>query len=668
MNASTDNGYRPDLDGLRAIAVVSVIVHHFAEGLLPAGFLGVDIFFVLSGFVITGSLFRSGGTSLGGFLLNFYVRRAKRLLPALILCVLTSALAISLFDPSPGASLTTGLAALFGLSNMFMLNQAVDYFGGPAQLNAFTHTWSLGVEEQFYVLFPLLVWMLHLRGGRSQDSSSLIRVVALVTALSLVLFLALGGPANPVSFFLMPARFWEIGMGVLTWLFAARFGACIPSVRPVVSLLLLMAMGGLMFTPLEHAAAATVSVVILTVLLILAPTRVPPSKLLVHPATVYTGRISYSLYLWHWPALVVGRWTTGVDGWVIALPMAATVAFAVASYHLVEAPLRRRVWATRPSRTLMLAAGGLIAAAAIPLVLAGPLKGRLYLGRVPELVASGVQTLSDSYAIEGTPFRWAGKACVLASTQEVGKEIALDDCTLGDRDNARRRILVLGDSFSVAFVQAFDELVLNEGYAVSFLAAWGASPVPQIRSSNARAAANADYWGRVVPQAIAELRAGDHVLLINDLSSFSLEHPSAEQSEQLRLLGRGLNELLDALESRHAGLSVVFGIPLAREANCEPAAAMAQWYRLDSPCRFLSREETLRRRQSLERLLEDLQQRHGLRLIDLIDDLCPGQICSYEHPTGLMLYRDSFSHPSVEAARLVATRIREALLHGQTVR
>jgi peptidoglycan/LPS O-acetylase OafA/YrhL len=156
VSAAAESAYRPEIDGLRAIAVIAVIINHISKDALPSGHLGVDIFFVISGFVITRSLLSRDEPSLGSFLSTFYARRFKRILPALVLCVLLTSLAICAVAPYPGASLATGMAALLGVSNLYLYANTTDYFSLSADLNAFLQTWSLGVEEQFYVLFPLV--------------------------------------------------------------------------------------------------------------------------------------------------------------------------------------------------------------------------------------------------------------------------------------------------------------------------------------------------------------------------------------------------------------------------------------------------------------------------------------------------------------------------------
>ena len=153
--SSIKSRYRPEIDGLRAFAVVAVIINHFNKEILPNGYLGVDIFFVISGFVITSSLYQRPSENFKDFISWFYERRIKRLVPALSVFVLITSIGICLFNPNPGTSLLTGQTSLFGLSNVFLLHKATDYFAQSTELNVFTHTWSLGVEEQFYILFPL---------------------------------------------------------------------------------------------------------------------------------------------------------------------------------------------------------------------------------------------------------------------------------------------------------------------------------------------------------------------------------------------------------------------------------------------------------------------------------------------------------------------------------
>jgi peptidoglycan/LPS O-acetylase OafA/YrhL len=176
-NSDIKGSYRPEINGLRALAVVAVIINHFNKDILPSGYLGVDIFFVISGFVITSSMAGRSSRNFGDLLMGFYVRRIKRLVPALVVFVVITSFLICMFNPNPGTYLQTGMTSLFGLSNLFLLKNSIDYFATSTELNPFTHTWSLGVEEQFYFLFPFLLWFTGFGRQTSKGSRKLIWVI-----------------------------------------------------------------------------------------------------------------------------------------------------------------------------------------------------------------------------------------------------------------------------------------------------------------------------------------------------------------------------------------------------------------------------------------------------------------------------------------------------------
>ena len=216
--SSSKSRYRPEIDGLRGFAVVAVIINHFNKVILPGGYLGVDIFFVISGFVITSSLYQRPSKNFKDFISGFYERRIKRLVPALSVFVLIMSIAICLFNPNPILSLRTGLTSLFGLSNLYLLRYSTNYFSQSTELNVFTHTWSLGVEEQFYILFPFLIWFSGFGRQTKNGIRNLFLIIGTLTITSLIGFLYLYQSNQPSAYFLMPTRFWEsIRMFALSW-------------------------------------------------------------------------------------------------------------------------------------------------------------------------------------------------------------------------------------------------------------------------------------------------------------------------------------------------------------------------------------------------------------------------------------------------------------------
>jgi len=171
---AVSKNYRTEIDGLRAIAVIAVIANHFNSHVLPCGFLGVDIFFVISGYVITSSIASREYISFLDFLGGFYYRRIIRLAPSLVIFTIFTIAIFYLFaDPYANTTLSatrTALSSLAGVSNIYLYKQSTNYFGLLAEINPFMHTWSLGVEEQFYLLFPFLIYFSGFRGNKANSS------------------------------------------------------------------------------------------------------------------------------------------------------------------------------------------------------------------------------------------------------------------------------------------------------------------------------------------------------------------------------------------------------------------------------------------------------------------------------------------------------------------
>lgn len=360
----TIRGYRPEIDGLRALAVIAVIINHFNKSWLPSGYLGVDIFFVISGYVITASLSRGDSQTFGEFLGRFYARRIKRLVPAMVVFVLAISVLICLFNPEPGIALATGRSSLLGLSNLYLLKQSTDYFAQSTELNPFLHTWSLGVEEQFYLLFPFLVWGSGFGRRTGSGARNLFLWCGAISLVSVAAFIGLYHLNQPAAYFLMPTRFWEMAAGCLVFLGVQGR----PSARqhlqrwplwPVVA-----AMVGVMFLPVAAAVPATIIVVVLSGALIAGLRRGTGAySFFAHEQIVGIGLMSYSLYLWHWGVLAISRWTIGIHWWSVPFQVLAMVLLAQLSYRLVEQPARQ---ASIPSKRVVVGAGlGIIGVAAL---------------------------------------------------------------------------------------------------------------------------------------------------------------------------------------------------------------------------------------------------------------------------------------------------------------
>ncbi|MBM5815569.1 MAG: hypothetical protein FJ083_02960 [Cyanobacteria bacterium K_Offshore_surface_m2_239] len=343
--------YRPEIDGLRAVAVLAVLIHHFDPAWLPGGFLGVDLFFVISGYVVTASLARRQERHWREMLAGFYTRRFRRLIPALLVMVLVTAIAFTAFvsrsDATYGPIMGTGLTSLIGASNLYLLRTGTDYFNFSTQFNPFLHTWSLGVEEQFYLLWPVLVLLtgVGFRGAGTRALRLLLLLTLILSLLSFALYWRLStSSATAAAFYLMPARFWELSAGALLVLVQALRP---PATRPSASLLRpgplssWLCWGSITLVLVafvvsnESAFVFKPVFVVATAALMAGLSRHSRlGRALSHPALLAIGMASYSLYLWHWPFIVLLRWTLGLR-MLTLLPLTIAIALATwASYKL----------------------------------------------------------------------------------------------------------------------------------------------------------------------------------------------------------------------------------------------------------------------------------------------------------------------------------------------
>ncbi len=359
----------PYIDGLRAIAVIAVMIYHLRETWLPGGFIGVDVFFVISGFVVSLSVGQWSGGGISNFMGRFYARRLQRIVPALLACLLLTSLVSVLVIPRAWLSSSnelTGLYAFFGLSNYYLAFHNETYFSPIAAFNPYMHTWSLGVEEQFYLLFPLLffAWT---RGGRWRMlSTGLISLACLASLAD-----AWQRPAsNPTAaFYLVTTRFWELGAGVLLFQGIQRcpehqIGSILRKISETAAWSFLGLLGwGLLDSIVGNFPFPGAVMPIVATVGVLAGLHVSGAKSILARALgssipVYFGRRSYSLYLWHWPVYVVMRWTCGLDSvYAMIAAIAATILLAETSYRFIETPLRYSEHLRRWPRAAVVTAG-----------------------------------------------------------------------------------------------------------------------------------------------------------------------------------------------------------------------------------------------------------------------------------------------------------------------
>ena len=222
IEVNNENKYRQELDGIRAFSVLAVIINHFNKDLLPSGYFGVDIFFVISGYVITASLITRNTKNFKEFLLGFYERRIRRLIPALIFFVVTISFLSVFFVPRSHDYFGYAYRSLIGISNISFYRNSLDYFNTEAALNPFAQTWSLGVEEQFYLLFPFLIWFSGYGFGAKYGKKIFLFLLSTLSIASLFSYLYYFPLNQSAAYYLMPNRFWEIASGSILFVILAN--------------------------------------------------------------------------------------------------------------------------------------------------------------------------------------------------------------------------------------------------------------------------------------------------------------------------------------------------------------------------------------------------------------------------------------------------------------
>ncbi len=606
--AAMSPGFRQDIQGLRALAVLLVILDHAKIGPFHGGFVGVDVFFVISGFLITGLLVSEAERNGRVSLLGFYARRARRILPAATL-VIAATVGFGIYFLSAveaNGAIRDALWATFFAANFKLARDGTDYFQNDTPPSPLQHYWSLAVEEQFYVVWPLLVLLLCLyaawRARRSAGQRSLGPRVRDLGVSPLVVIIGVSfaysvsySTTDPVSAYFSPfTRAWELGIGALVACLSTRLILLKPSVQALLSWggLAAVVVASLVFdgTTVFPGYAAALPVVGAAALLAggLRSAAWGPQRLLSLPPMRAVGDWSYSLYLWHWPALIIAAEVVTDLSLARRLAVVALVVpLSALSYYFVENPVRRaQLFKGRRLRGVLLYPA--VVVLTLPMLAAANnvVEGELNDGGPPitvdefgdgapqqdqvvALVRASVKAAQDGFDIPADL-----KPSLLDLSTDIpdlGKcqyfEINNDRplCPRGDTD-ADRTIVLIGDSHARQWVPALDELAKRYGYTAYFLIREGC-PSSDVTPWMVHGGPSTDCeafqeWAR---QQVEELRP-DAVFLGSEANRRGFADDNGElvddEATMATLYREGMEREIDYL-SPYAGRVVVIGDPPA---------------------------------------------------------------------------------------------------------
>jgi peptidoglycan/LPS O-acetylase OafA/YrhL len=506
-----DRHFRPDIEGLRAVAVLAVVLFHAAVPGLGGGYVGVDVFFVISGFLITGMLWRETHFTGTVRLRAFYGARARRLLPASAAVGVATMIGAAVWLPPLQArsALDDGIASALYVSNYQFLLRGVDYFAGHLPPSPFLHYWSLGVEEQFYLVWPPLIlgtaWLIRRvrRASAAQATASPRPFLAVLIAVALISF-ALSFVATYVApaaaFYALPTRAWQLALGGIAALTAARWRRMSPPAARLAGGAGLAAIAAacvaLSPTTLYPGTAALLPT--LGAVLVVGAGCAAPSRLLATAPLRAIGRISYAWYLWHWPVLIFAPLLVGHPLGLPARLTAATLAAGLAALTLryLENPLRFAP-ALRASAWRSLAVGALATALAVTAGLgllravpepighgvpAAPLA--LTAGPLPQLVAQVQTALTTSAQLRSVPSNLDPQLAATAAEKQQLMfggclrspfESGQPECAFADTASGTT-VALIGDSHAAMWTPALEQLAAARQWRLELMAK-GACPM-----------------------------------------------------------------------------------------------------------------------------------------------------------------------------------------------
>lgn len=651
--AGSEHAYRADIDGLRAVAVIPVVLYHFGVAGFSGGFVGVDVFFVISGYLITRLI--AAELRHGGFdFIHFYERRVRRLFPTLAI-VLATTFVVSLYVLTPRDFETFSKSVVYALifgANFFFDSQG-DYFAPALELSPLLHTWSLAVEEQFYVVWPVVLFL----GYRYLPRRPLLVAIALLLLASFYANITLVDTKPDAAFYRPHPRAWELLVGCLLALGAPRLPAALAHAMGLAGLALILG-AVVLFSHETQFPGFAAAVPVLGAALVIWSSAGAPSlagRVLALRPLVFVGLVSYAWYLWHWPMVSLFRYHFERDPSapeIVAL-IVASFALAVLCWKFVETPVRRGSLLKAPVRAF--AAAAATSAVLMTAALAG-YATQGFMGRFPDSIKElARKPLADS--LEDSDCR--------------------DDAPGTDPDNVicrlwegagPRRILLWGDSHARGLRTVLRDFGKSGDFSVSHAGAPACPPLigtgragrredkcAQVNAAVGRIIAGGAFtdiilvarWNMYVDDTSDDWRAQK---FLRDSES---EAPSSEENR--RVMTRGFQRTVELAERAGVRLWVVLETPFVGFDT--PNRLARAIMRGNHPDTVYGIDVATERRRSA--FVRQILASMPVRVLDLAPSFCDAQKC-LAVAGGKPLYFDD-NHLSIYGTARIAPALAEFL-------
>ncbi|MEK1889781.1 MAG: acyltransferase family protein [Phyllobacterium sp.] len=648
---TASKSFRPDIEGLRALAVSGVIAFHFGYTGLPGGFVGVDIFFVISGYLITKHLQQEVANHGTINLWSFYARRARRLLPASLFVILTTLL-VGYFILAPAEQQLYSKGALFAstyIINLWLIRWSLDYFAVDAANNPFIHFWSLSVEEQFYLVWPaLLLCFAWMRPGKRGVPLLMLGVAVI----SFALCAWLTAVSQPWAFYFSPFRAWEFALGGLASMAVLDASAKRFRYSPAmgwlgIALITLTYLRVSEASPFPGFIALVPAIGTVMVLLSGAHESLGgPSAILGVKPVQWVGKLSYSLYLWHWPVIVYATMLmpdlTNVQRLLL---LALTFALSLVSYHFVENPIRRNAWLIAgTARSLGLAA--LLTATGVTIAYASASFARHNLSPQQQTILEAAERPSV--------VRETDASCVLDLETVKPKP-----CVFGAR-SSNETIVLFGDSHADHWSTPLVDIAKRDNIRlVTYMkSSCRATRITTRNSKLQRDYTECDDWRE---RAIKEIIAmKPQTVIISQLSISHLSEEIGDPSEyqvRKKQWAQGMKSTIEALSN--AGIKVVYlrDVP-THTSYLDKCVARALWQQrdpsvCDTPRTVAADDDDA---QTEKAIISSIR---NARYIDMTDYFCDHTLC-HAMIDGKLTFRDRH-HIATPYAEFLAAPLEQAI-------
>jgi peptidoglycan/LPS O-acetylase OafA/YrhL len=639
-------GFRADIEGLRALAILLVVGFHVGVPGISGGFIGVDVFFVLSGYLITGLLVQEIENCGRLNIFQFYARRVRRLLPGAGLMIVSTLLAgYLLLSPLEQERLARAARATsVYLSNFYFLKHATDYFNANAQLNPLLHTWTLAVEEQFYILWPWLI-VLTFKANRSRKLTAY--VIVAVISLSLAWCVWQTDVRQPSAFFGSPARAWEFAVGGLASLlsketllyFRQPLGDLLYPFLGWAGLSLILA-SAVLFTDDMPVPGLLMSIPVIGTAGLLLSGRVASKTgvgflLSIRPLQ-FIGRASYSWYLWHWPILVLLKITmirVSLSGRILCA--VASLMIAMVSFVIVERPIRSSRYLSQ--RTLLTLAIG----AAIMVVGVGGSELLMISARYAAQIPEKAAILRASWP----PRVYSG--C-------FAEETVPRECEFG-RSDSSKTVVLFGDSHAAQWFSAFETIANEQGWRLITLLKSQCPPteVPVYKPSLKRIDYECAIWREAALRRIRELHPQMVILGVAHGYFVKGRGPSYSDWQE------GMYKTFKILDEASARTVLMRNTPVP-DFDVPSCLLRPPLFYLEIQQRCSVLRESAFDENALAAERNAAQSFHRVSIIDLVDDFCNESICPAKL-NGIVVYEDT-DHISNDFARSLSAELARRLV------